>query len=268
MHAWGEPPLMAEGLPKNLWQAGKQIDGLSGEWTYLAFVGRVHQFGNTERPVLYEPLQDFDRTLLELLLTRKVNAWGDALDLSSTRVSLALQVFPSIFDITDGFLSMPDPDEQSVGRHAIRLVDVEDNDTLVGLNSWGSWGRSPAIYVSRDYFDQYAREGLTSRDALRGPSASTVEQLLETPDPVTFRRLWRAGRQRGAQTVGSGLLARWYETWSVQSEQRAEVHRISLLGQPIAWAVVHVDPTHSTLEVSEFFVWPPYRKSGHGRPPP
>ena len=135
-------------------------------------------------------------------------------------------------------------------------------------NYWKGWSiRNSIAYVTREYFEKHAREGLISRDVAGGPLPTTIRSLLETEDPGEFRRLWRLGRNRGTVTNirnDSELRLHWYVSWSVQDECPAEVLVLQRGRIRVGVAILVHRPQQRLGELSDLFVWPPYRRLGYG----
>lgn len=260
---WGEPP-HSRAKHFNPWVGAKQIDGLPGEWTFPIFVQRVISF-HLELPILYEPISSLDALGLEVLLHRRVDVWGQGLE-KYQHIDAVIEVFPSIFDVEDGRVPMPGPDERCIGTHCMGIIGIDADETLVARSSWGDWScRSPIAFISNEYARAFLREGMVARLAPYGPLESTARQLLKTTDPEEFRRLWRCpDREASVRYQTGGVVVRTTENWSLQTETRVDLVELILRGQKIAWAVMAWTADKGHAEISEFFVWPTYRRRGYG----
>lgn len=256
----------------HLWEMGKQIDELGGEWTYQIFVYRVCNFHLVSIPVaFYEPIESFDSLALEVLLVQKARDF----DLHNTAgtVGISLEVFPSIYDARGGVLKLPEEDELSIGEHHMTILGMHDSDTLVVQNTWSGWTTDNLGYVSREYFDCYATEGWIYRRWDYGPSEDTADALLQTSEQGDFKELWRRKKRFGSSEAvvpNKRVKLRWFGCWSMQSERPAEVLMVELDGRiRVGFAIlIHYgahgdDPPLSTL--SDLFVWPNYRRVSYGR---
>lgn len=261
------PPNPVQQFQANdLWPLVKQIDGLGGEWTFPIFMWRAMNFHIARTSILfYEPIADFERLSLEaLLMQRQFTAMVP--DAARGFLSIIVKVFPSIFDVQDGVLVLPEDGEPCIGQHTLTVLGLHDNDTLVFRNSWSGWKKDGIGYLSRDYFDRYGQEGSTARLWNRGPNAVTADALLRTTDSGEFRRLWRSGHRWGAITNIGGnkrLRLKWYECWSLQKEVPGEVLALELDGR-IRVAVAILIHCSSVSVLSDLFVWPHYRRRGYG----
>lgn len=256
--------------PTELWALSKQIDELEGEWTFPIFQWRALNFHNSHQPVgFYEPMSNFERLQLEAWTKQRAEMFCPQGD--DGGLGVELDVFPSIFDTQDGVIPLPANDEKSVGRHAMGVLGVHDEDTLVIRNSWSGWSKAGIGYLSREYFNRHAAAAWLFRRWDRGPMATTVERLLSTNEDREFYRLWTYGRRQGHTTRSlstSSLSLHWYECWSMHDERPAEVLTINLnryLRVGVA-TLTHPnigDPPSSYL--LDIFIWPIYRRMAYGR---
>lgn len=262
---WAPPPLLPRhrlGSGNALWALGKQIDELGGEWTYNVFVPRTINFHQPAAPPLfYEPFGSFERLALEAYLVEC--AYEVCRPGEEGTLALAIEVFPSFFSTTDGVVVPPEPGETSIGRHTVSVIAVR-GDTIYFQHAWSRWGANGMGTLSRSYFERYTRECWLFRRSDRGPLASTAERLLESDEPRHFPRLWRSPRR--IEAVGNlrpGLTATWYECWSLQDESPAWVLTLRLGGVRVGISVIHY-PIAELAQITDLFVWPPYRRQGYG----
>jgi GNAT superfamily N-acetyltransferase len=186
---------------------------------------------------------------------------------------IALNVFPSIYSVMDGVLSLPDADESTIGQHFMNAVGLKDRDTVIVQSSWSGWSPDGLGYISKDYFERYATEAWISRRWDYGPDAGTAEALLATSDGDEFVRLWRRGRRYGTSTSiapNNDVRARWYLCWSLQYQRPAEILVVELrrrIRVGVAILVHHpaIDGEPPLSSLDDFFVWPNYRRAGYGR---
>jgi C1A family cysteine protease len=78
-------------------------------------------------------------------------------------VVAAIEIFRTAwFAGSDGLVAMPRAGEKAVGKHAIVIVDVEQEgseEQIIFLNSWGiGWGNAGMGKFSATYFQQHCKE--------------------------------------------------------------------------------------------------------------
>ena len=254
---------------RDLWVLTKQIDELSGEWTFPIFIRRAANFHFGERaPLFYEPISDFDRLGLEALLIQKANAYCPSPSLQQGELGVSVNVFPSIFGAAGAVIPMPEEGQAAIGRHYMVVDGVHDRDTIVVRNSWSGWQSRPWAYLTREYFDRYGEEGLLSRLWEFGPTHETADQLLRCEDKDEFVTTWRRKRRYGTNNstlTTPNVRLKWYGCWSLQIEAPAEILMIELDRQmAIGIAIIVHRPDNSTSELSDLFIWPSYRRKGYG----
>jgi GNAT superfamily N-acetyltransferase len=255
----------------HLWQIGKQVDELGGEWTYPIFTFRVCNFNLVSVPIaFYEPIESFERLALEVMLIQKARGYG--LDQTAGLAGIALTVFPSIFDTTDGVLRLPEEDELAIGEHYVNIVGMRDYDTLVIQNSWSGWTPDGLGYLNREYFERYATEGWIYRRWDYGPSEDTADTLLSTSEASEFRQRWQRRRRFGSSSSvvpNKDVRLKWFACWSLQDERPAEILLVELkqrirVGVAILIHYKATDGSPAVSSLSDFFVWPNYRRVGYG----
>ena len=264
------PPWQPLGAFRDIWPLTKQIDELGGEWSFPIFIPRTANFHLIREPIsFYEPIESFDRLGLEALLIQKAYAFDLGSAIGSAGVSLT--VFPSIFDAVDGVLPLPEQDEPPIGQHYMGVVGVKDRDTLVIRNSWLGWTSDGLGYMSREYFEHHAAEGLVLRRWDYGPSEDTAEPLLSTTDQDEFKRQWRRRRKFGSSSSGAPnprVKRKWYGCWSLEAEAPAEVLLVEFDKRiRVGVAVIthyQSDEGPSISALSDLFIWPNYRRVGYG----
>lgn len=270
--AWADPsappplrPFSGE-LSRNLWALAKQIDGLGGEWTYNVFVARVVNFHQPHLPpTFYEPISTFDRLALEALMFQKSAEYCDPGE--EGVLNLAIDVFPSFFDVVDGVVPIPEANEEPIGRHTVNIIGVRDLETLYFRHGWSTWGAGDGLgQISRGYIEAYAREMWLMRRCDWGPTADTAGRLLRTSQSERFATLWR--RQMKPEVIRdsvTNIALRSYECWSLADEAPAEMIILhSSRSRRVAFAILVHHPEAKISSVSDLFVWPPYRRRGLG----
>lgn len=285
---WDPAPMRPTQLRSShdVWAAAKQIDGLGGESTYYLF---THRAVNFHSPTVwhYEPLSSFNDAANSVMLADKARQSGVAGN-ETGGVAVAFHYWSSMLNASDGRLSNPSIADRYMGRHAVRLVAVEDDDTLSFVTGWSGWAKGDGIgYITRNYFDSHVTECMLSRPWNRGPMAQTYESLYLDTDASSVRRDWRAWRPSGAERITGEPARSWHETWSESAECPVEVLIICIkdfAGSDIrvATAIVHFDHLSSFEPealagpatslpyswarscITDLFVWPPYRRQGFG----
>jgi GNAT superfamily N-acetyltransferase len=260
------PPTRPVRNSRDLWMLSKQIDELGGEWTFPIFNKRAFNFHyGVKQPQFYEPISDFERLALEAFLIQKANAYCPSPQPGDLGVSL--KVYRSIFDAEDGMIRMPKDGETVIGQHYMAVIGIKDADTLILRNSWLGWTADGIGYLSREYFEHCAEEGMLSRLWNYGPNENTADPLLRCDNANEFARLWKRTNRYGidnAVPARPGVRLKWYGCWSLQDEASAEILMIELDRQvPIGVAII-VHHKDSTSELSDLFIWPSYRRIGYG----
>lgn len=266
-----DPPPAAPILrtsPGHLWPLAKQIDGLGGEWTFQIFTYRVINFHFPQLPVLfYEPIPSFDRLALEALMSQR--ATGFIPDKDCGGITVATEVYPSIFDATGTPIPMPGQDECCIGNHASAVLGVHDEHTVAIRNAWPGWSEGGIGFLTDEYFNRYATEAWISRIWNEGPMSSTAESLLTVEDKQSFLQLWTAPRRSGYRfenhSSGYRIKLGWCESWSLSYEVPVEVLTLNIGKYLRVGVVILAHPNHSddpTSCISDCFVWPVYRRKG------
>ncbi|MCU1699437.1 MAG: hypothetical protein JWR34_5500 [Mycobacterium sp.] len=249
--------------PRDAWAAAKQIDGLGGEWTYQVFNHRALNFHlSTVPPHWAEPLSSFDSLFQEVWFASHALGVGVARQ-NAGSATAAFQVFPSVFSATSNEWPMPEDDEQSIGRHAVPILGIEDRDTLLFQHGWPEWPIGHALgQLTREYIDKYATELWVIRRANYGPRASTVEALAEAAGTPEFAKIWNSSGLHGFEDIGKKLQLRWWESYSLEEGRPGEVLCLVEQGRVrVAVAMVVYGPTEATIH--DLFVWPGYRRLGY-----
>lgn len=264
---WDPPPLRPARLrgDSDLWALTKQIDELGGEWTFADFVERTANFHHQGRRInFYEHTGGWDDLAREAFLTRRAREYG-LMPPESGSVRLAFKAFPSLFNPVSGKVPMPTSDEQCIGEHSAVVLGASSDELLI-QHAWTGWTPTRTAIMSREYAENYATAGIVSRPWNRGPADGTVLRLYATDDGAEFRQLWRLHASASQQRVnfnGYRLRLDWYPTWSTQALSDAAV--LCLTAPPdVRVAVAVLILAGDLVQVSDLFVWPPYRRSGLG----
>jgi GNAT superfamily N-acetyltransferase len=212
-----------------------------------------------------DPLASFDRVREELWFrVWAIESGVSPADVMS--VSVAMEVFRSVFSAQDNDLPLPEPDEPPIGRHVVNVFAADGDDHLLFRHGWSNWPADFAVgRLSREYFDRYATEVWSTRRCDRGPRAATIETMTASPGTDKFRDLWLTGGRRGTETLDKGRLLAWWETYSLQDQADAEV--VALVrrnGVRVREAVALVEYAGREAIIADLFVWPPFRRQGLG----
>ena len=248
--------------PGDFWAWCKQIDELGGEWTFSLFVPRAMNFHFSYLPVdYYEPLGEFRDVLREARLADLAQNSGLSVnDIGGLVVDF--DAFPSLFNPVDGTIPMPESDEQSIGRHAARIMSALDDETLLLIHAWEGWTPDQQVKMKRAYFEKYSRGVLLTRRWDRGPLPNTLANLLEDQDPKAFRNLWctpRCSLTMPKFKIGNRkFVLKAFPTMSTHRQSLAEVLTLELRNKArIGVAIVIHERGRSIL--TELFIWPAYR---------
>jgi GNAT superfamily N-acetyltransferase len=260
-----------------------QFAGLPGQFLLPLFLKRmgvfhrqqVHMDGGDVRSMMwgvYESLWSPDDLSIAMYLDRMLMERGVEFGLRPIQ-DLVVQIFPSIYDAPGGTVPLPDPEEHSVGDHAVMPIGV-GNGRIFFQHSWGTtWGDNGVGSFSREYVNRFQREAWSERvragpkpgdlglPIAWGPNGQRFAQLLSHPwkdrDSHTKWELLYGGA-----TIN--VLARWL----IGVAGNAFLQCVALLreaeGGPLVAGWMHISGTLSGADVEELFVWPPYRECGIG----
>jgi GNAT superfamily N-acetyltransferase len=260
-----------EPLGPAYYDACKAIDGYSGDGTYNVVNHRVSKFYDLFfRQYYYEPIRNFTE-FLEVDYQNRLLLDGGAPEWAQANVGIGFRAFRSIFHAPQGLLELPAIDEDEVGEHSVAVLGYDKaRDSVVFPNSWGeTWGDRGLGYMPREYFERYATDVWLVRNARVGPHPEKFEQFLASKDAKEFARIWMIENTRWRRRFRSdGRRLQWviYETVSVGGQPVEVVELRSGYGLVLGWFhIAHRDgPERTTSTVTEFFVWPAFRREGLG----
>jgi GNAT superfamily N-acetyltransferase len=181
---------------------------------------------------------------------------------------VAVSIFPSMFDASDGIVPMPEDDESSIGDHIVISLGYKD-DHLFFLNNWGpEWGVQgigayPIDYVRRYWRDAWSVRGLTGPHpdlgGSLGPSSERWHKLIEGAwdehESTNFFALHYGAVVDvfGRWLIGVSDGSMWLQCIAVMHEAES---------RPLIVGWMHIRGTSDGADVEELFVWPPYRERG------
>lgn len=250
---------------RNSWAAGKQIDGIPGEWTYPIWVLRAVRF-HTPGRMYYEQIHGYDDVLAHLVFYGQLADCG----LTTPQVKTVLALYRNVFDAARGKLVLPQQEDDFIGHHAVTLLGARDGgESLAFANSWSQrWGDGGFGTVGRAYFDVNSTETWL---LLAGENGHSVPTNFEPFDPSLTKeqmiRAWRSGPVQGTVRLPHDLRLRWYQHPSIFKRSTTTVAEVcDRRHVRLGWC--HVDVGLSNGEpaavITELFVWPHYRRVGLG----
>jgi hypothetical protein len=185
--------------------------------------------------------------------------------------TVAITIFPSMFDAPEGVVPLPEAGEPSIGDHLVLTIGLAHGH-LYFLNNWGpKWGVQGVGCFSVDYLSRFQREAWSVR-SLTGPDPAGFEGGLgpsEERRGKLFTGAWDEKESIGFFPLHHGavvdVLGRWLigiSDGSMWLQCVAVLHEPDALPLIVGW--MHVRGTADGAEVEELFVWPRYRERGIG----
>lgn len=262
----------------------RQLTGLPGSFVYPLFVKRRDLFHRQEISVkgdivaelgcsFYERLRSPSDLITAMQLDSALSARGIKVGRKPAQ-ELVVKIFRSMYDAPGGVVPMPDPEERTVGDHAVMPIGIQD-ERVFFLQHWGPrWGDDGVGSFSIDYLNRYQREAWSIRPQVAGPWPEGVPGLRDLgPSNERWDQLhehaWDGHGNskfillhRGTQI---DVLGRWLIGLSDGSAwlQCVAVMR-KVEGGPLIVGWIHLRGTASGADVEELYVWPPYREGGIG----
>ncbi len=189
--------------------------------------------GYTRRWALYERLSNLNE-ILELLRRNGGSRFYFA--------SLCFQMFPGIHKTENGYVPLPNPEENTTGNHCVCVESYSDQSKhLIFSNSWGKdWGDKGYGYLPYKYVEQYFVEAwiaIGNADQRLSPSwqKSLINQ--ETAENITF------------ETFTTPSLVNKPKTWVVDAYEDG--------GRIIGWSHFRIYP-NAVAELEELYGIPEY----------
>lgn len=268
-------PLVTRNLyhPDEIYALAKQLEGDPSSYGTFPLAGARAQYFlyQRQRQPFYEPLSNTAQIIDVLALNNGLQQ-GYAPEWSLPHISVAVDVFDSMFTAPKGRVPLPRPGEALRGQHLVSLTGhwVGYGEWLQFLNSWGpEWGDNGFGYLSRAYLNKHMVEAWLSRDASVGASPLTHRRFVNAPGEAERARIWllpnRYFRRRGYKS-GRGYQLIVYETFSLADECRVQVvHVRTGFGIRVGWAhLFHIGGEPHTSILKELYVWPSFRRQGFG----
>ncbi len=229
----------------------------------------VKFYGLHYRYVLYEPLVTYDelRAVVELNWRLREAGVPDGLLLFPTVV---FRVFQSARTAVDGRLQPPGAEETTHEMHSVAIDGgwEDELESLRFINSWGpAWGKNGTGLLTREYLDRHMIEASVQRQ-VTGPSPTTWAAAKAAKGPGAawmipvprwkHRVHWRGGR----------YVIKHYDTISGRGGSVDVIELLNGISVRLGW--VHMrhfrdDAGLAVSEMTEFFVWPWFRRQGYGR---
>lgn len=260
-------------FPDEIFALSKQIDGAPKAYGTFPLAGaRAACFLNQrQRQPFYEPLSN-SKQILEVLVSNYLLMEGHVPEWSLPHISVAIEVFDSIFTAPRGRVPLPEAGEARRGEHQVSLTGHWENggEWLQFQNWWGpDWGDQGLGYLSHDYLNRHMVEAWLVRDASVGPSPMIYQRLVNARSETERSMIWllpnRRWRRRGHR-AGYGYELVVYETLSVAEECRVQVIQVRTgYGIRVGWAhLFYLGGDPRTCLLKELFIWPPFRRQGYG----
>lgn len=268
------PRLQQGSGPADYWRWTKEIDGLPGEWSYPIFGNRARVFHTSPLGKLqfYDAIGTDEYVPLLIAIAARL-ASQRVHRVYWPSVSVTMQVFPSIFSThADGLVPLPDPGEQSVGQHTVRLVGYDgETRTWQFANSWGTeWGDEGYGKLTDAYRKKYVTE-VWQQQFDRRFNAENFHTAMDVGK--LDRRTWLASAAKYTRVTEDQPLSRLRERIHIRMTDVASLgtnrtvdvlEAVTATGTRIGWA--HL--SHGFREdaesavITEFFVWPTHRRQG------
>jgi hypothetical protein len=224
----------------------KQIDDLDSEGSFVLAVKRVCKyFFPSYRQYYYESLKSLEdfyegEEVNNLLRSENVP------DHFQIGFSLDFECFKSIYDTGhDGIVPMPYIDDRSLGRHSVKILGVNEDRSVVFINSWGDkWGHSGIGQLSYDYMKLYTKEIFFDIDANVGITDEKIEKLKDKVSAKEYASIWLEKNKRDFEDCklnGKKLNIVWYTLVNMAGLFVEILDLRTLDGNRIGWAhLIHL----------------------------
>lgn len=260
---------------RELWLQARALGGNpQGEWTYPLLFWRARVSHPDGLDFCYEDLTTWEQLSALVDFTTSMSQQGISPH-QVYSVTLGLDVYDEMYYAPEGRLTLPAPEEPYRGRHVVQLVGMENDDTLVFMNSWGGtrWGDDGYGYISRAYFENHVDLVLAIRPAAFGSSLALDGELK--------RRSWAQGRP--GTVLLDDIRAAWFtqnrpfgKSVVLQGEPHDLIGRrlFTVDGEPFQIVELrlgsclvgrlHVEHSSQVSIVRELWVPPNARRNGYG----
>lgn len=246
-----------------------ELDPHDGQWSYPIFRARAEICLLSDR-YFYESVMTYDLLFAVSVLNTRLLDAGLPLE-GLLHLQVVLDVFPSFWAAEAGRVELPDPDETSVGRHAVVLNGIdEDGESLHFINSYGSdWGDDGTGVLSPAYLDAHLQQGLLTHWGQCGPTAVNYSPIFESgADGAALVEEWCRANPAGGGHYWLGAGSFDYRSYSRLSVGSAcvvdvlEIRRDKTSRE--GWAHVYYPTGTEHAVLRELFVVPNARRNRVG----
>ena len=255
-----------------IWQLGREIDGLDAEGSYILASARAIKF-----LVSYDFYYGFATSLEEVIEACRIYEYMKGDRQYSFTIQIDFECFRSIYETPkDGIVSLPIEHDISLGRHSVVLLGYEkQRDLFYFSNSWGpSWGLNGNGFLSNNYMKSYCKEVLIMSRTNYG---FTQDKLIENEDlslfQERFKEIWKQENKskRTAVKWNSEKLFIVEYDWLNMSGEFIQVFDLyDYFNQKLGWVHIQIPDQLTTQEkltanLIELFVWPDFRRLKYGK---
>ncbi len=240
----------------------------------LVMGARLEHFrgGELERQTFYEAIPNADDLVSQLIRAKRL-PFSNHPPVRGDSFLLAVEIFESAHVVRDGTFRHPAANEKTLNLHAVAVEDYDESTGMfVFWNSWGShWGKRGYGQMSLQYARDYFHDAIVIRYARWGPTPYKVPRLCEGINSKEYRRLWAIENPRTIQRIPGAGNKRWrrrrYESISPVTDEPVVCLEVTTgYGLVVGWTFLrHRFGPEAITEVTEFYVWPTYRRLGIGR---
>ncbi len=249
--------------PRSSWAAGKQIDGIAGEWTFPLWVLRAMRFHLRER-TYYERLNSYEHVLEALVINERLASAG----LSGMSVRTVIEIFEGAMSAPEGRLAEPSDTERFLGLHQVGLVDARAaGGGVTFANSWGDrWGARNTGVLTESYLRKHGRETWLYRQGDFGHACpDSFEFFAPNLLDADLQKAWTRRANSGRQRLNGDRSIRWFESRSLFRASSTLVVEVRNRSRTrLGWCHLELGSSDGTpvALISELFVWPTYRMTG------
>jgi GNAT superfamily N-acetyltransferase len=168
---------------------------------------------------------------------------------------------------------MPKCDDISLGRHAVQIIDVDEDEGLVlFVNSWGkNWSKHGYGFLTFNYMKLYCKEIYATTNATVGITLGNYEKLNLAVSASEFAKIWMEKNERDSEEYYLGnkkLNIVWYSLINTAGCLVEVFDLRNSKSERLGWAhLAHLkseDGSQKISEITELFIWPLYRRKGYG----